>query len=351
MLIQCPKCHTTYRVSEKLITIPDPTFRCSRCKNIFVLGSRAAPTPTHEPPEPPPSPSQKGETRELSFSFPALETNETAAEKIAEGLDSPIADNAPAPPPEEEGSSFMIQKREDDWSMTPEHPAGEQAFTMREEKPFAQIDRPAERPLEFQREWSAAVPEEPESAHEPTAEPAANQPLSITPYLILCGAVLFLFSALALAHKTRPESVEGLLKTIPWLGSSVLQNNHLRQGIVLQTGRPRFQRIQGNREVFLVSGVAVNRNPVKVREVKVEGTIFNSDGKIIERQITTVGNAISSKIIRDLTSQEISSLQKQGPVKRFEILPNESAAFSIVFLKSSAEIKSFGYRVLSAEET
>ena len=51
-----------------------------------------------------------------------------------------------------------------------------------------------------------------------------------------------------------------------------------------------------------------------------------------------------------MTAQEIGTLQRQSPIKRFEILPDESAPFSIVFLKSGAEIKSFGYRILSAEE-
>ena len=220
---------------------------------------------------------------------------------------------------------------------------------MREEGPFEQIDGGVET-FKFTREWGESAAKQEESAQEMAAEPAANQPLSIAPYLILCGALLFVFSLVTLAHKTRPEPAESLLKSIPWLGSSVLRNNYLRQGIVLQAGRPRFQRIQGNREVFLVSGVALNRNRVKVREVKVEGYIFGSDGKVLERQVITVGNAISAKIVRDLNAKEISELQKQGPVKRFEISPDESMTFSIVFLKSSAEVKSFGYRVLSADE-
>jgi len=152
------------------------------------------------------------------------------------------------------------------------------------------------------------------------------------------------------AEKYIAEAIESILKNIPWIGSSIVRNDYLREGIVLQTGLARFQRIQGNREVFLLSGAAVNRNRVKVREVKIEGFIFARDGKVLERQVITVGNAISPKIVRDLSQQEISDLQKQGPVKRFEILPDESAPFSIVFLKSNPAVQSFGYRVLSADE-
>ena len=222
---------------------------------------------------------------------------------------------------------------------------------MKEEKPFSQTDRSAERRIDFEsgRKDSLAPQDKPDS--EGPVEPLLDRPTSITPYLILCAALLFLFSAFVLVHKTRPESVEGLLKMIPWLGASVAQNSHLRQGVVLQTGQSSFQRISGNREIFVVSGVALNRNSVKVREVRVEGSVFGSDGKIIERQIVTVGNAMSTKIIRDLTALEISTLQRLSPPKRFELSPDEPVAFVIVFLKSSAEIKSFSFRVLSVEET
>ena len=99
----------------------------------------------------------------------------------------------------------------------------------------------------------------------------------------------------------------------------------------------------------MVSGLVVNRNPVSVREVRVEGQTFNAQGREIERQEISVGNAISSRILRDLTVQEISILQRLNPQKRFEIAPDGSASFVIVFLKPSGEIKDFGCRVLSAE--
>ncbi len=213
-----------------------------------------------------------------------------------------------------------------------------------EEKPPVEFDRPVEQPFVFTRD-----PKPPKAEPEaPAASP--DLPVSLTPYFLLCGVLLFLFSSFTLLYKARPEPVESLLKDLPWIGSSIVKNDYLREGIVLQAGRPRFQRIQGNKEVFLLSGVAVNRNRVKVREVKIEGYIYGEDGRVIERQVITIGNAISSKIVRDLTDREINDLQKQGPVKRFEILPDESAAFSIVFLKGSAATKSFGYRVLGAEE-
>jgi predicted Zn finger-like uncharacterized protein len=347
MLVQCPSCHTTYRVSESLVSKSKPTFRCSRCKNIFVLGSKAA---AHTPDEPPaPAPRLQNESSELSFSFPPPETSATAEQNVVESPAPPAATNGPEASPGELESPFDIRQRDQDWSMAPHSDPSEASFTLRDEKSFAEIHNPIEQSFDFASE-RPAVTKHADTVVETSAESSPHLPLSVTPYLLLCAGLLFLFSSLMLAHKARPEPIESLLKDVPWISHSILKNDHLRRGIVLQAGRPRFQRILGNREVFLLSGAALNRNRVKVREVRIEGYLFGSDGKIIDRQIITVGNVISSKIVRDLTAQEIATLQRQSPIKRFEILPDESAPFSIVFLKSSAEIKSFGYRILSAEE-
>jgi predicted Zn finger-like uncharacterized protein len=344
MLVQCPSCHTTYRVSENLVAKSKPSFRCSRCKNVFVLGSRAG---AGEPAAA--APGLQEESRELSFSFPPLDTSQPAQEAAEESRDPSAPANGPAAAPEKNTPPFVMQAQDQDWTISSPI-AVDEVFTMKEDKSFAEIHNPIEQSFDFASERPAVTKHE-EPPRATNAEASPSRPLSVTPYLLLCCALLLLFSALTLAYKARPNPFESSLKAIPWIGSSVLKNDYLRQGIVLQASRPRFQRILGNREVFMLSGVALNRNRVKVREVKIEGYAFGSDGKIIERQTITVGNAISSKIVRDLTSQEITTLQRQSPIRRFEILPDESAPFSIVFLKSSAQIKSFGYRVLSADES
>jgi predicted Zn finger-like uncharacterized protein len=339
MLVQCPSCHTTFRVAENLLTKPKPTFRCSRCKNVFVLGSK---TVTRESQTT--SAGLEEDSPELSFSFPS-----ESAHEAAEDQNPSATTNGPIGTPIKSAPGVTIEQRAPRWSIGPE-PSVDEAFTLEDAKSFAEIHRPMEQTFDFTSERPAVTKHE-EAGREATSESSPSRPLSLTPYLLLCGGLLLLFSALTLLYKARPASIESVLPAIPWVGSSVLKNDYLRQGIMLQAGRPRFQQILGNREVFMLSGVVLNRNRVKVREVKIEGYVFGSDGKMIERQTITVGNAISSKIVRDLTTQEIATLQRQSPIRRFEILPGESAPFSVVFLKSSAQIKSFGYRILSADES
>ena len=386
MLVECPSCHTTYKVSDSLITTPNPTFRCSRCKHIFVLGLKIEPAPVGEITGASATPPSKGEEPELSFSFTPSGKTETPKEAIgkvpesreaeqppetegmtqaeAEPSESPT-DPAPSPPkalpapnpgpaepqltPDIERSLALAQGKDDSWSIAPSPTRSEQPFTIPEEKPSLQMDSPPEPAADFGADWQESYPILDERESDSALDPYRDRPLSTVPYISLFGALLLIFSLLTLMYQAQPKTIEAALKGIPWLGPTILKNNHLQHGISLQALRPSFQTIQGNREVFVLSGIAVNRNNISVREVRVEGHIFNAEGKEIDRQTISVGNALSSKIIRDLTAQEISILQKLNPQKRFEISPDESAGFVIVFLKPSAEVKNFSCRISAVD--
>ena len=386
MLVQCPSCHTTYKVSDSLITTPNPTFRCSRCKHIFVLGLKIEPAPVGETTAAPAMPPSQGEEPELSFSSTPPEKTEITKEASRQVPESREAEQPPeaesmtqaqakpsesptstSPPPPEaipapspvlaepqltpdiERSLPLAQEKDDSWSIAPSPSQSEEPFTMPEEKPSLQMDSPSESAPDFGADWQEAYPILDERDPDSALDPYRDRPLSTVPYISLFGALLLIFSLLTLMYQAQPKSIEAALKGIPWLGPTILKNNHLQHGISLQALRPSFETIQGNREVFVLSGIAVNRNNISVREVRVEGHIFNAEGKEIDRQTISVGNALSSKIIRDLTAQEISILQRLNPQKRFEIPPDESAGFVVVFLKPRAEVKNFSCRVAAVE--
>ena len=99
----------------------------------------------------------------------------------------------------------------------------------------------------------------------------------------------------------------------------------------------------------MISGVALNQNPVVVREIQLIGKVYNEGGKEIERQTIWVGNTISPKIIRGMTLEDIPQLQDLKPLKSFEIPPGDSIPFTIVFLKSAKGAKEFTCEVAIAE--
>jgi hypothetical protein len=180
-------------------------------------------------------------------------------------------------------------------------------------------------------------------------DPYRDQPASTVPFLSLFGLLVMLFGFATAFHLAHPNVSEGIVRSIPLVGPSVLKNNHLKNAVALQSLHASHQTIQGNREVLVITGVAQNQNPVVIREVRVAGQLYNLEGKEIEQQIIWIGNAISPRIIRGMTVQDISDLQRLKPLKTFEIPPGDSIPFTIVFLKSTKEIKDFSCEVLTAE--
>jgi hypothetical protein len=172
---------------------------------------------------------------------------------------------------------------------------------------------------------------------------------SILPYLTLFALLVIGFSLAAVITHAHPKASEELVKKIPLLGAAVLKNSHLKDGILLQSLRGGYQTIQGNREVFVITGVAVNQNPVVIREIQLTGKIHNEVGKELEEQTAWVGNTLSAKILRGMTLEDVPHLQSLKPLKSFEMPPGDSVPFAMVFLKATRGVKDFSCAVSFAD--
>jgi len=346
MLVQCPSCRTNYKVADEVVQGAAPAFRCSRCKHTFELEGAELHPPTATKPagsklETAPEPHDQ----ELSFSFAEAttpvadpdKTTEQAADSAPAQTESP---NSPAP---------------EQWSLSPE-PANalpDSPFTMPAVAANHGQEKIVDIPKNFEEdELAFAAPELKQDS--PSAQLLAmssyiDQRASIRPYLSLFGLLLIGFSLLAAMTHAKPVAMENLVRQIPWVGAKLLKNNHLKNGILLQSLRTGYQSIQGNREVLVLTGVAINQNPLVIREVKVIGKLFNSEGKVLERQTIWIGNTISPKIIHGMTAEDIPHLQDLKPLKSFELPPGDSIPFAVVFLKPAKQAKDFSVEVVLAD--
>ncbi len=340
MLVQCPKCKTTYKVADNILKGAAPVFRCSRCKYTFDLdwqepiaplaeNSRRAGAFIHT----------KEDDRELSFSFSPRTTTPgpddagdiAKAESFPEGGDSRIADR---------------------WSMSSEAPAADEPFTISEARDSRRkiaADDPAPLSRKDDLIFPPIAPRQESSNNIVPFNSYREQQVSTLPFLSVLALLVVLYSLLTAFQQVNPSASEGWLKTVPLLGDAILKNNHLKNGVLLQSLHASYQNIQGNREVFVLTGIALNRNAVIIREVRVTGQVFNQEGKEIEQQTIWLGNAISPKIVRGMTIQDIANLQRLKSLKRFEIPPGDSVPFTIVFLKPTRGIKDFSCAIVSAE--
>ncbi|MBI3065374.1 MAG: zinc-ribbon domain-containing protein [Deltaproteobacteria bacterium] len=377
MIVQCPKCKTSYKVADELFKDSSPAFRCSRCKHTFQLESSEPPQkPAVNPPTGETQPVESSASRELSFIFPPREEQQN----IPAGV--PPVD---APPGESE-TVAVENNHPDQWAISADLQKSEAPFTISEASHSAQKEEKLLTPpnppprVTPAPEWShtgkpvapSSTPVRRNPEQEPPAKagarvegstptsadgeenilrlgPYRDQQTSTTPYLTLFALLIIIFALATAFNRAHPSATEGFVRQIPLVGASVLRNNRLNDGVLLQSLRGGYQSIQGNREVFVITGVALNQNPVTIRAVQISGESFNNQNEEIEKQTIWVGNAISPSIVRGLSLQEIANLQRLPPLKTFEIPPGDSVPFTIVFLKTPKGMKDFGCKVISAE--
>jgi len=346
MLVQCPNCKTTYKVSDEVLKGAAPAFRCSRCRHTFELE-------TEEPSEPPPQPGLPStatvetptKEEELSFSFPSREILPSAPPEHPEGtpregIEAPV-----------EKPSSAAMSAPDEWALHADTKSAmeEPRFTEGAEPP-APSDSNATA-IGYAVQPDAAADEERERRAQNILAMSSylDQQASILPFLTLFALIVIGFSLAAVITYAHPKTSEELVKKIPLFGAAVVKNTHLKNGILLQSLRGGYQMIQGNREVFVITGVAINQNPVVIREVQLTGKIRNENGKELEQQTVWVGNTLSAKILRGMTLEDIPHLQSLKPLKSFEMPPGDSVPFAMVFLKANKAVKDFSCAVAFAD--
>jgi predicted Zn finger-like uncharacterized protein len=342
MLVKCPNCATTYRVSEEVLTAAAPTFRCSRCKHTFESENETRSVTSASVLEPGAGAEAVHVENELSFTFDSkTELRHSFGDDMLESSQPAFAASS---------SSNGRNEAEDQWSLaeeTVENHEEPMASDGRKHSDHEAIDRGSR----FEEKPLTAIPAHFENGANILAlEPYRDQQASIIPYLTLFALLTLAFSLFTAFHYAYPQAMDGWIRKIPLLGGAVVRNAYLKNGVLLQSVRGSYQTIQGNREVFLVTGTAVNQNPVIIREVRIGGDSYGADGKIIEQQTMWIGNAISPKIVRGMTAQDIADLQRLKPLKSFDIPPGDSVPFTMIFLKSTKGIKEFTCQILGAEE-
>jgi len=286
-------------------------------------------------------------SRDQELPLPFAPIQEKESPKAAK----PSEPDSPAPP---QSDQVGRGSDSDQWSMSGDDRRQEQPFTMPDTIHAAEAEKILDVPKDFTLNEpvlpTLEIKDDVESLHNilPMAT-YLDQRASIFPYLTLFVVLVIGFSLIAMINQAHPQASEQIVKKIPLIGASVLRNNHLKDGILIQSLQAGYQTIQGNREVFLISGIALNQNPVVIREIQVVGKTFNQDGKELESQTIWAGNSMSSKILRGMTTEDIPHLQNLKPLKTFEVPPGDSVPFTIVFLKSVKATKDFSCEVVMAQ--
>jgi hypothetical protein len=100
-------------------------------------------------------------------------------------------------------------------------------------------------------------------------------------------------------------------------------------------------------EVAVITGeCSARRGDARSVEVR---RLLGANGDVLRRN-RSMGNAVSAKILRELTTREVSVLQQIAPPKQFGIKPGESAPFVIVFMDPPKDAAELSAQVLAASD-
>lgn len=342
MIIQCPYCSTRYDLDAARLTGPNPMFKCSRCRHIFPAPSAGQPTPKAS------ATSGRAKSAPPSEENLTLPFEETRGKKLAEGahgddLEIPEAEEDFTLGTEQHPDEFTVPDVDAEPQLPPTRPP---AVLTHEEEP----DEPHEIEVELTRDDDEHEIEEPAPKRRQRARtPPPRDRSNVVPLFVFLALVATGYGVLTSALFANPALSDKLVGRIPLIGT-LGDDRLLVRKVALSDVVGSYQRIKDGKDVFVITGKALNTAPVALQGVQISGKLFDNTGAPLgEPKVISCGNVISTKVLKDLTPQEVSILQKLSPPKKFVIEPGESSTFVIVFMDPPRQAVEFATQVVAAQ--
>jgi predicted Zn finger-like uncharacterized protein len=336
VIIQCPYCATRYELDAARMSGPHPMFKCSRCRHIF-----PAPSAEQRPPAPAAVPrgAKSHPTSEENLTLP-FETDEKERADSAPGdLTVPETDEDFTLGTEEHAVELTVP---DD--VEPVTPPARSPAPVRDAAP----DEPTALDVDLGAEDEPAIEEEtPKRPRRPRA-PRPRERSHVVPLFVFLGLVVTGYGMLTSALFANPALSDKLVGRIPLIGMLGDERLLVRK-VALSDVVSNYQRIKDGKDVFVITGRALNTAPVALQGVQIAGKLFDNTGAPVDQKVISCGNVISTKVLKDLTPQEVSILQKLSPPKKFVIEPGESSTFVIVFMDPPRQAVEFTTQVVAAQ--
>jgi predicted Zn finger-like uncharacterized protein len=338
VIIQCPYCATRYELDAARMTGPNPMFKCSRCRHIFPAPSAAQPTPA---PAAAPGGAKPHPSSEENLTLPFEPTHEREAAGAAAGNDLTVPDS---------DEEFTLGTEEQAVQLTvpddaePEVPPVHSPALTRDAVP----EEPTELDVGLRHEDATEIEEEAPKRTRRPRTPRPRERSHVVPLFVFLGLVVTGYGVLTSTLFANPAFSDKLIGRIPLIGTLGDERLLVRK-VALSEVVSSYQRIKDGKDVFVITGKALNTAPVALQGVQIAGKLFDNSGAPLDQKVISCGNVISTKVLKDLTPQEVSILQKLSPPKKFVIEPGESSTFVIVFMDPPRQAVEFTTQVVAAQ--
>jgi predicted Zn finger-like uncharacterized protein len=335
VIVQCPYCNTRYELDVARVAGANPMLKCSKCRHIF-------PAPSATPRSPAPAAASRRvkpiRPDEQSLTLPFAPRGEKA------------------PPGAAPGDDLSIPETEDRFTLGPDEPPADE-LTIPENEPDV-TPAAAAAADETDDEQQVIFGDEDdddaftirddvvETRRSRTRHPGERS--HVVPLLIFLAVVVAAYGALTATLFGNPTLTDQWIGRLPIIGTLGDERLLVRK-IALSEVSGTYQRIKDGKEVFVISGSARNTAPVPLHGVQVAAKLYDNAGVPIDQKVIACGNVISARVLKDLTAQEVTILQRLTPPKRFAIEPGESSTFVIVFMDPPRQAVEFTTQVVAAQ--
>jgi predicted Zn finger-like uncharacterized protein len=345
MIVECEKCHTKFRLDNKLLKETGSKVRCSVCNHKFlVFGPKTEQEVSEEPAVAPLKDALKGgpisdlDKTLVADVIEAVGKEPAEKEKVSD-VEKTIVWNGPQED-EIEPVSFEDISQLDSGIIRAEAPDIKKAMdraTKVEEKIRAKQERKKAAEIEEEKR-----PVPPKPAVKKGRRPGLLMSILLLILLIVAGASALVF----FMPELLPES-------IPFLKRPTKEQ-------VLDTGTKRlsFKDLEGTfvdsstaGKLFVVTGSVINNYPDKRSFIRVRSNILDSKGRVAKSKIVYAGNPISNNDLQTLSMEEIDKrlMNRAGRNNiNMNIAPNDSVLFMIVLNNLPEDVSEFTVEAISS---
>jgi Protein of unknown function (DUF3426) len=353
VIVECPACHTRYRINDSATLNESTLFECTqdRCREVFPCAPELF----------------NGDPRQESeghFPVDILQANDDADRDepfVVPPVPHQLAPSPPAhtkalsPPPQPkvpvsappvqptvQPPSDFFEDEEEGFSLM-----GEEEEEKEEKPPVAALTVPfPTKPRIYMR------PEAPPRESAPSRkqlQPTEEPTLSLKVIFAFLGSLLLGYTFLSLYGRLNIESTEAILARLPLIGPRFIASQFSAQHITLSDLKSSLAVTKDSKRILAIAGKATNTAPVPASIIQIEGTLYDSTGKVLGQQQTFCGTETAVETLSNLTTREIGILQRLAPPKQFAVASGQSISFLIVFVNPPATVTELGGRVLTVQ--
>lgn len=333
MIVECPACHTRYRINDAAVLNENTLFECSqdRCRHVFPCAPELLKSGQPEEPENSLLPLDL-QTEDESLDNTPLE--ETSPLLHPKSPTAPLQTKVTSPsfPPAQPAAHerFDSFNEEEDFSLLEE-----------EDPPFPPVADRAQEEIEATSEESVPYRKRVQSATEPTLSPKV--------LFAFLGILVLGYASLGIYGRIRIERTEAILARLPLIGPRFIAGQFSTQHIVLSDLTSNLAVTKDSKQILAISGKATNIAPVPASTIQIEGTLYDAAGKVLGQQQTFCGTETAIETLPNLTTREIGILQTLAPPRQFTVASGQSINFLIVFVNPPATVSELGSRVLTVQ--